>query len=305
MDEKTVVGWDGSAPADAALDWALERERPRNGTIALVRVVDDTQISADYYVTEEAVDAASDELKKEAARLKVVAPGCFVTTTIVRGDPVDELLRFSNEQWVLAVGTEKHRSPHFRYGWSLGARLAAAAAGPVAVIPPKPAEGAASTGVVVGVDASFESQEAIEVAAEEALRRHDELLLVHAWQEPAILAEEYVYDPRLVRGVEEQGERILALASDKIAARFPGLQLRRQLFHAPAELALLESAREAALLVVGTRHLRGMKRLLLGSVSHSVLINIACPTIVVGQVAQGRGAPREAELTDAVVHGSA
>ncbi|PRY70584.1 nucleotide-binding universal stress UspA family protein [Glaciihabitans tibetensis] len=296
---RTVVGWDGGDAAADAVAWAVERERGRHGTIALVRVVADHHHSSNYAAVQSAIEAAQLELTAEATRLGKLAPECFITTTVVHGDPLDELIGQANPGWVLAVGAAKrHRSP-FGHGSSLAAQIAAAANGPVAIIPPaiippavnspatnSPNTGTAGsrrrTGVVVGVDGSAESLRAVDVAIAEAVRRQEELILIHAWQEPTALAEEYTIDPRLVEAVEEQGERILAAATTSIFERYPELRVRAQLVGGAAEIALREAATTAALVVVGTRHLRGLKRILLGSVSHYVVQHLQCPTIVVG-----------------------
>jgi nucleotide-binding universal stress UspA family protein len=281
MDRKTVVGWDGSENSSTAAEWARERESARHGTVALVRVIDDTRVSADYVVTQEAVDTASDTLEIEAALLRASAPHCLVTTTLVRGDPFEELLRLCDSDSMLALGTSRRSEASFRFGWSLGARLAAVAPGPVAIVPPP--RGHNGSGVAVGVDASLGSGFALEIAAQEANWRGEPLILINAWQEPAIIAGDYTLDPELRDGLEQQSQDILRAASEKVANEYPNVALRRIVYHAPAALALAEAGREASVLVVGSRHLRGLKRLLLGSVSHGVLLNLACPTIVAGQ----------------------
>jgi len=72
----------------------------------------------------------------------------------------------------------------------------------------------------------------------------------------------------------------------KASAARPGLEVRGTLVHGPPQPALLEASRPAALLVVGNHGLRGFERLLLGSVSHSMVLNIVSPMVVVGAAAE-------------------
>ncbi|MET0990041.1 MAG: universal stress protein [Glaciihabitans sp.] len=279
MDAKTVVGWDGAAQPSAAIDWALERERHRHGTIALVRVVDNTRSSDDFHSTTDALDAAQRDLTLQSTRLKDADPQLFVTTTAVRGDTLDELLRYTAPGTVLVVGAVR-RDTRGRAGWSLGARLAAAANGPVVIVPQDyPTRDGP---IVVGVDGSAESQLALDAAADEAELRDTELVLLHAWQEPVLVAEEYTVDIRLREAVEAQGHLVLEAAADRAGQAHPGLVIRPLLVHAPPEGSLIELGETARLLVVGSRHLRGLRRLLLGSVSHSIVIALPCPVMVVG-----------------------
>jgi nucleotide-binding universal stress UspA family protein len=53
--------------------------------------------------------------------------------------------------------------------------------------------------------------------------------------------------------------------------------------HGTPATALLRAGETANLLVVGNRGLVGIRRILLGSVSHEVVVGIDCPTIVVGR----------------------
>src|SRR6185437_15322811 len=135
MSERTIVAWDGTEPAAAALHWAIEREFDRNGTIDLVRVVDDTTVSSDYLATERMLARAHEEVDAEAMRIHHRAPHLILNTHIVRGDPLDELLKLTAPDAVVVVGTGIREGLRTKYGRSLGARLAAAAQGPVVIVP--------------------------------------------------------------------------------------------------------------------------------------------------------------------------
>ncbi|MBC7725925.1 MAG: universal stress protein [Burkholderiaceae bacterium] len=258
----TVVGTDGSEQAASALDWAIDHGAGK--AIVLVRVVDSTIGGADYVVTEGSLGAAQDGLDREADRVRSAHPGLDVSTQLVHGDPITELARFSTAESLLVVGTQKRTGSRFRYSWSVGARLASTANGPVAIIPHDTAR--VGRGIVAGVDGSEPSAAALLFAAAEAAREGAPLTAIHAWQDPA---------------TERAHRALLDGAVSGLSGGFPRVEVTPRLVQGTPAWALLEAARDAALLVVGNHGETGDSRSLLGSVSQSVMINILSPTVVV------------------------
>ncbi len=136
--------------------------------------------------------------------------------------------------------------------------------------------------VVVGVDGSEGSRRALRWAAAEATVRGDALELVHVWDPPQSYApvdmEVYAADPEPIRDASQQLLDDLVAAAQELA---PGVEVRGSLVPGPPAQALLESARTADLLVVGSRGLGGFKSLLLGSVSQQVTHHAPCPVVIV------------------------
>ena len=278
--ERTVVAWDGTEPAIAALRWAVDREFDRNGTIDLVHVVDDTKVSSDYLATERMLARAHERTDAEVLRLHHRAPELALNTHILRGDPYDELLTFTGPDAVLVVGTGLREGLRTRYGWSLGARLAAAAHGPVVIVPVDTMSTQRS-GVCVGIDGTHTGVLALEFAAREASRRGETLHIVHAWMEPLVWQQGGVPDDRLVESLEAAHRDVLDQALEIITASHPSVTVKAHLVRDDPALALLRLSESAALLVVGTRQRRGLSRMWLGSVSHTVIIDIVSPTAIV------------------------
>lgn len=136
--------------------------------------------------------------------------------------------------------------------------------------------------VVVGVDGSEGSHRALRWAAAEATVRGDALALVHVWEPPQAFAPlglgAYPVDPEPIR---QAADDVLQKLVAEARALAPDLEIRGQLVEgAPAE-ALLEAARTADLLVVGSRGLGGFRSLLLGSVSQQVTHHAPCPVVIV------------------------
>jgi nucleotide-binding universal stress UspA family protein len=274
MIETTIVGWDGSTAAQRALDWAMTRLN--NTKLVLVRV---TESTVEAFAANSPAAAARIALMDEAERVRKTHPEVAVSSEFVSGDPVDELARFSNEKSLVVVGTDRRKGGGIRYGWSVGAKLAASAHGPVAIIPES--HEVQRRGIVVGIDGSPASDAAVEFAAVEAVRTGQPLHVVHAWQELPIWMDAQVPDAEYLRSLEEMHSHILDDALADLDQRHPGLRTTRTLVRGPAYRAVLEAAENAALIAVGNHGLRGLKRVLLGSVSHSVVLDAVCPVVVV------------------------
>ncbi|TDW30494.1 universal stress protein [Cryobacterium psychrophilum] len=277
MIEKSIVAWDGRPPAKAALDWALERSAGRE--LVMVRVVDRTSDSADYFMPESVAETAPITLQNDVDLVQAANPSVIVRSEVLPGDPIEELKRLSAEDTLVVVGTHRRDGPTVRYEWSVGARLAGAANGPVAIIPES--DDSRGEGIVVGVDGSSAANAAVAFAAAEAHRTNEELHLVHAWQEPLIWPESTVPDIEFLQSLEDIHRHVLDESVALVGSIYPNVRVSSSLIRGAPQWALRDAARGASLLVVGNHGVHGLKRFLLGSVSHSLVLNIQSPTVVV------------------------
>ncbi len=280
MSERTVVAWDGTQPADAALAWAIGRERDRHGTIDLVHIVDDSTVASDYLASEAMLARSHDRVDAEATRILDREPNITLNTHIRRGDPFDELLEFAQPGTVLVVGTSRRHGLHMRYGWSLGARLATEAHGPVVIVPESTQDRELS-GIFVGIDGTHTGNLALDFAAREASREGETLSIVHAWTEPLAWQQGAVPDDDLVESLEVAHRAVLDQTVGILKASHPSVNFTVHLLREDPALALMRIAASAKLLVVGTRQRHGLARAWMGSVSHAVIIDIVCPTAVI------------------------
>jgi len=134
--------------------------------------------------------------------------------------------------------------------------------------------------IVVGVDGSPGSLCALRVALEEARLHQAPLHVVTAWQLswPEIAAE----TPTVLKKVEGHAAEILETALTSVdRGRAAGVDVSGELVNGPAASALLVAARDATLLVVGTRGVGGVTGTLLGSVAHAAVHHARCPVLVV------------------------
>ncbi len=135
--------------------------------------------------------------------------------------------------------------------------------------------------VVVGVDGSEESLQAVEWAALEAKRHSSPLRIVSA---PALVPRMHAYNASPVtianalRGISARALEAAIIRCEEVA---PGLPVATGLLSGPPALAVAESGSGASVLVVGARGAGGFAALVLGSVSRYVASRAACPVVVV------------------------
>ncbi|MBO0728803.1 MAG: universal stress protein [Acidimicrobiaceae bacterium] len=134
--------------------------------------------------------------------------------------------------------------------------------------------------VVVGVDGSDPSSEALAWAAEEARLRRATLKVVHAWQIPSVA---YVGPAPIVDQSQwvQQAQATLDEQVGKVLGDAPGIDLVTELWEGPSAQAIIDAAADADVLVVGSRGRGGFAGLLLGSVSNQVVHHARCPVVVV------------------------
>jgi nucleotide-binding universal stress UspA family protein len=139
--------------------------------------------------------------------------------------------------------------------------------------------------VVVGVDGSEGSGEALRWAAGEARARNAKLHAVLAWESPvqvfgAVWAIPSEHD---MAEYERLARERLDAVLDADPALLDGLEVERSAVHGAPAAVLIEAAAGADELVVGTRGHGGFVGLLLGSVGQQCTHHAPCPVVIVPQ----------------------
>lgn len=138
------------------------------------------------------------------------------------------------------------------------------------------------SGIVVGVDGSDGSRDALRWALGEARLRGTTLRLVHAWGMPyAPAATGYV--PLPVAPLHDAaGKGAQRLLDGELSQIETGdVRVEPLLVEGAPASALLEAAKDADMVVVGSRGGGGFVDLLLGSVGQQVIHHATCPVVVV------------------------
>lgn len=130
--------------------------------------------------------------------------------------------------------------------------------------------------VVVGVDGSETSRNALHWAAQQASSTGAALRVVATWRWPN-------YITRVPPGVNlaAESEQMLTEALGEVEAEYPDVPTTRHVVEGPAGPALLTQSTGAALLVVGARGRAAFPGMLIGSVAEYCVRNGSCPVVVV------------------------
>ena len=281
-----LVGFDGSDAAKTALTWALHRAAAVEADVVVLYVADTSWDSPGYTAAPLLQERGEVMLANEAFRTDRAAPHVTVTPLTKKGEPVKVLCAEAEALGarLLVVGSYRKDLYDRLTTSAVSLRVAAAAKVPVVVIPDLPVEG--RSGVVVGIDGSPSSVRLVEVAAAEASRLGETLRVISAWTLPPLAEPDFTDLPDLTDALEDRAHRVIAdtLAEAGVVGEREDdggrLEIRTETPLEPPAAALIEAARSASLLVVGSHGRHGIGRFLLGSVSHDVLIHAPGPTLV-------------------------
>lgn len=277
---KIVVGTDGSEHATRATRWALEEARVHGADVEIVLVwsyVDQHHIDrSDRFDPDYSEEAARAALAAWVAETVGDDDAVALTERAVLDLPVRALLDAGDGADLLVLGARGTGGFEGLLLGSVSERVAQLAARPVAVIrDPAPVKGGQ---VVVGVDGSARSLDAMRWAAAEARARAADLDVVHAWRPPMMAAPPMVTVLPGFSALEDAGRTVLdtALADPALA----DVRVEGHLTFGFAARVLLERADGAGLLVAGTRGRGRVTSALLGSVSRQLLHHAPCPVVV-------------------------
>ena len=137
--------------------------------------------------------------------------------------------------------------------------------------------------IVVGIDGSVASEQALDWAIDQAVLEHRPLTLLHGMGDPTpVWVDHAVLDEgsSTYTALRLEGASTLGVARARVAERAPQVEVHEILeFVDPRDL-LLEQSKGAALVVVGSRGRGRIRSTLLGSVGVAVARHTACPAII-------------------------
>lgn len=283
-----VVGTDGSPSAQAALRWAAREAALRHVPLTVVHVVPSLPVAASLAVWPGG-RIPEEVLEDEEARARTVIDDAVkmvrdlggdrpeVDSELLFGKAVPSLVDLSKEAKLVVVGCRGRSAQDRRLLGSVSTGLVHHAHCPVAVIhgdaQPAPDD---DRPVLVGIDGSPASEQATAIAFDEASWRRVDLMALHVWSDA---------DMSMVHGIEDSAlqtaaETTLAESLAGWQERYPEVTVHRLVEIEYPVTHLLEHAKRAQLVVVGSHGRGGFAGMLLGSVSTAVAHAASVPVIV-------------------------
>lgn len=291
---RIVVGVDGSAAATAAAGWAVAEAQATGRGLTFVYAVEPPvmagSVGMGLPVSIGAIDEWRDRAHAEAVAIAAAVGALDPEVLVAVGSPSGVLVERSESAALIVVGSRGRGGFAGLLLGSVGAQVAPHASCPVVVVRDVPR--ATATDVVVGIDGSDVSQEALNFAFTQASLHGHRLVVLHAWDVPSydLIAVPQIPVPLPLHDITDDEIRLSAEALAGFREEYPDVDVVERLVRGSAASALLDAASEAALIVVGSRGHGPAVGALLGSVSHEVLHRAHVPVAVVSAHSMARRA---------------
>ena len=289
-----VVGFDGSPPSTAALDWATAEAARRGLPLKVVLAVElGTALpmpmdSGAPWAMAKSESSAREVLADAVERARKTDQGLVVESSLVIDTAAAALVDASRTAELIVVGNRGHGDLMGTLLGSVAFGVTAHAQCPVAVVRggsmrvPGP-----DAPVVVGVDGSDAAYAALGEAAEIAQRAGAQLQVVAAYQVTVtawvgVTPWSDVYpEEELAEAAEGTAKATLERARERVRRNHPDLAVEYVAARDRAADVLVERSKTAGVVVVGSRGRGGFRSLVMGSVSRGVVHSAESPVLVV------------------------
>ena len=302
---RILLATDGSVSADHARDLVADAAWPPGTEIRVVAALDMSPAlfgspwipavppDADRY-EDEAIEALSDVLAHAAAALS--GPGRTVETELLRATPtlavVEEMRSWSPDLTV--VGSRGHGPVGTTLLGSTSSAIVDHATGPVLV-----ARGRTVSTVVLAEDGSEAARAAELIVATWPLFASALVDVVSVvdiaapWRTgiaPTMFGNAMDVYADMITSAHDTQEAIAAETAEHLRAAGRRVEMELREGDPATEIVAAAKEDEADLVVMGSRGHRGIARLVLGGVAHSVLTHAPCSVLIVRDRAAARGA---------------
>ena len=293
MGTKILIPLDCSVSSEGVLAHLRWLAPPESTEVVLVSVAEHWQFTygmVDYRLTDLSTsirDATREYLENQVRRLQ--DEGYAATMKVADGDPALVILEFARELHVDMIAMSTHGRAGFAR-WALGSvaeRVIQETPVPVFLVRPhSTAPSHDELRILVPLDGSALSEEALASAMEIARHTHAKIFLLHALFAPVGEGIHLLFDSQeevdeMLAQWRTDGETYLETTAARVRAK--GIDVKILLAEGmPDEVIENEVTREQIDLVVMSTHGRtGVRRWVYGSVASKVLHAIDCPLLLV------------------------
>ncbi|MGW6621946.1 universal stress protein [Nocardia sp. NPDC055002] len=280
-----VVGTDGSETADVAVRWAAQTAADRGRRLLIVHGLDlahTAAVNPYAIVTPSVIDeirTRGAEVLEAAQRVaRDIAPGLVIGTELAASHPAQTLITLSRHAYLVALGATPDVGTLAHLGSTLLA-VTAHGSGRIVVVNDT-GDGVLPrvTGpIVVGVDGSPTSEQAIAAAFTDASERTAPLVAIHVWKNTS--HGEFAGE----LSVEDLQTSERALLAERLAGwneKYPDVSVTHRVYTCGTRRHLQDWSDSAQMVVVGSHGWGGLRGLVLGSTSNWLVQHAHCPVMV-------------------------
>lgn len=286
--DRIMVAIDGGEGGRAAVRFAAGEARRSGADLRLVHVIDLAIATGVFYPygytgladqIREAGATALAHAEKEAAE---IVGAEHVTSALLDGGVVTELVHAAGNSAMVVLGDERRHGLSRVVTGSVSGRVASRAPVPVVVVPSAWQADEEVGPVVVAVADCDASTELVVRALEEAVDRGTGLVILHAWEVPAVYYESTLAQLDAAGLVADARHRLMQTLEQarQLVPNSAGVDAWIEVRRGQPAQAISEASEHAALLVIGRRgHAFPLRRL--GGTGHALLRESTCPVEVV------------------------
>lgn len=275
-----VVGIDGSACGERALDWAVHQASLEHRPLMLLHATGVLEhhwpeaIDLDGYLNE-ARSQGRATLAAAAARALDRDPDVVVHEVLSDTDPRQTLLELAAHAAMIVVGSRGRGPVRSLLLGSVSVAVSKHATCPVVVVRPEDPE-LPRYGILVGADGTETSRRAIEFAYRIASLRSLPLTVLHCFWDASGPGDVSEDEP----GFADQ-RLLLSETVAGLGEKFPDVPVTMRLARGFSDQRLIQASRNMDLVVVGSHHSSLLSEVMYGSVAPTVVENSRCIVAVV------------------------
>jgi nucleotide-binding universal stress UspA family protein len=283
----TVVGVDTTDDNQAAIRWAAEVARRDSLLLEVVHVVDEAWRGSPFYTPAEVERAVHGVIAGAVEAIQSDYPDVTLIRCPMFGSTTQKLRSHAEGAVLLVLGRGGESPMLRRLLGSVSAAIGNQPTIPTAVIPGGwVAEEHVSEPIVVGVDGSPTSLDALKYAIELTDHTSAAVRVVQAWAPDPLFATLEFSVREALASWRDKAESLVRTAALPWRDKYPDLEITVCVRQGHTVGVLVDESMRAQLLIVGAHPASTLRAFAIGSTTDGVLRHARCPVIVVPRNSQ-------------------